>query len=196
MSIKLPVLGNWKQALLTPTEQVFEKRKKEQQMRMYEKEREDLLVQRREFEERFTLIQEAWGEEWIFVVQGNEYWDSEQIRCLRREKYLRDAEEADKRFIQRAEEKEAYLSSLTPEERKMEEYWNDDEDGYDGMEMACSLVRYEEDRQRRPQHIYVCIKCGDETDLHNSNNWCGSCLLKPDIRYFNNYLHCLINAEW
>ena len=155
---------------------------------------EDLFIQRQEFEERFKLIQEAWGEEWIFIVQGNRYWDSEQIQCLRREKYLRDAEEADKRDTQRAEDKEAYLSSLTPEERKMEEYWGDD-DGYDGMEMACSFVRYEEDQQKQSQHIiYTCVKCGDETDLCNANNWCGSCLLKPDIRYFN--YHCFTNAEW
>ena len=155
---------------------------------------DDWFIQRREFEERFELIQEAWGEEWIFIVQGNKYWDSEQIQCLRREKYLRDAEEADKRHTHRAEEREAYLSSLTPDERKMEEYWNED-DGYDGMEMACSFVRREEEEeQKRRQPTYECVKCGDETDLCNRNNWCGSCLLKPDIRYFT--YHCLTNAEW
>jgi len=149
-----------------------EKSRKEQAQMEYMLE---LRPQYEEYLERLQKIKDAYGEEWIYIVQGNEYWDCDEARDKRRKESLRDP-------IREAEERIAA--------RQQREDYSDDDCETD----IVSMVEHCQRLNLKSWSKSNCMKC-DENQAEKNSNWCNDCLMEPNICYFNNYIHRL-NLDW
>ena len=135
----------------------------------------ELRPQYEEYLERLDKIKHAYGEEWIYIVQGNEYWDCDEARDKRRKESLRDP----------IREAEARISA------RQEIY------GYSDDDCETDIVSIVENNQQKIINSWnkqICRNC-QENDERDNSNWCDDCLMEPNICYFNNYIQCL-NLDW